>query len=98
MLEKITAGDFLPFLNKVFKIYFDPASPSALELVEVSEKGEASAAGGRQPFSLVFRGAKECRWPQGIYRIEHPDLKEMQLFLVPIGPDKKGLCYEAVFN
>jgi hypothetical protein len=98
MLETINAADFLPNLNNEFRIYFDPALPSPAELIEVSEINSSSTDGGRKSFSIVFRGAKEKVWPQGMYKIEHPRLGELQLFLVPIGPDNEGMCYEAVFN
>ncbi len=98
MLEKTTAKDFSPFLNKMFNIYFDPSSPIALELIEVSEQGITSATSGRTSFSIVFRGSKVDVWPQGMYKVEHESLEEMILFLVPIGPDNLGQCYEAVFN
>ena len=98
MLETIRATDFLPHLNNEFRIYFDPSSPSSVELIEVNEKNSSTTETGRKSFSIVFRGAKEKIWPQGMYKIEHPRLGGMQIFLVPIGPDNAGLCYEAVFN
>ena len=36
--------------------------------------------------------------PQGTYKVEHEKLGTLEIFLVPIGPDKEGLCYEAIFN
>ncbi|MHC5109346.1 MAG: DUF6916 family protein [Planctomycetota bacterium] len=36
--------------------------------------------------------------PQQIYRIEHEILGQMDSFIVPLGPDAKGMRYEAVFN
>jgi hypothetical protein len=35
---------------------------------------------------------------QQIYQVEHPTLGSFELFLVPVGPDEQGMCYEAVFN
>lgn len=98
MLEKTTAKEFSPFLNKMFNIYFDPSSPTSLELIEVSEQGITSTTSDRPPFSIVFRGSKDDVWPQGMYKVELESLEEMTLFLVPIGPDDLGQCYEAVFN
>lgn len=98
MLEKLSAADFSPLLNNKFHIYFNPSLPSTVELIEISEKKTSSAEAGRQPFSIIFRGPKDKIWPQGMYKINHQSLGEMQLFIVPIGPDDEGLCYEAVFN
>jgi len=35
---------------------------------------------------------------QGIYRIDHPVINGLDVFLVPIGKDNKGMKYEAVFS
>ncbi len=62
------------------------------ELVEVTEI--AREPGGRAPFSLVFRGGPDPPLPQRIYRVEHDELGALEIFLVPIAPDR----YEAVFT
>ncbi len=98
MLDKISAADFSPLINKKFRIYFEPSNPSIAELVEVNERNAPSESERRSPFSIVFRGSAEKIWPQGMYKIEHKSIGELELFLVPIGPDNEGLCYEAVFN
>jgi len=50
-------------------------------------------------FVVVLRepGAKQA-WPQGIYRIDLAARGPADIFVVPIGPDGTGMCYEAVFN
>ncbi len=49
-------------------------------------------------FSLLFEGPPQ-RHPQGSYRLRHDQLKEIELFLVPVGLIKRGgVQYEAVFN
>jgi hypothetical protein len=98
MLENLSAESFSKFVNRTFTIHFDPSSPSVLELIEVSRIGSSQSEAGREPFSIVFRGSPDCIWPQGIYKIDHKNFKDLHLFLVPIGPDDTGMCYEAVFN
>ena len=98
MLEKVSAANFSPLLNKKFKIYFDPSSPSIVELVEVIERKRDSEEVLRQPFSIIFSSSKDNIWPQGMYTIDHHSLGKMEIFLVPIGPNDHGMCYEAVFN
>jgi hypothetical protein len=46
----------------------------------------------------VFRGPAEVVLPQKIYPLEHEALGKLEIFLVPIGPDEAGMCYEAVFS
>ncbi|HVP29420.1 MAG TPA: hypothetical protein VMW35_09700 [Myxococcota bacterium] len=51
----------------------------------------------RQPFSLVFLSPEDRVLPQRIYRLEHAALGALEIFLVPIGRDERGVRYEAVF-
>jgi hypothetical protein len=71
-------------------------------LIEVTEFDALSPPDRQQakrtPFSLVFRCGKETPLPQGTYTVEHERMGTLEIFLVPIGPDEGGLCYEAVFN
>ena len=71
------------------------------ELISVTELGESTGTeppDGRQPFSIVFRGPGDVLLPQRIYMIEHEEIGAFDLFLVPIGPDERGLRYEAIFT
>lgn len=94
MLERLTADDFRPYLAGRFRVQ----DSLEAELIEVSDPGAAGAAGLRAPFTLVFRGPSEPVLRQGIHRLEHRDMGPLELFLVPIGPDGTGMCYEAVFG
>lgn len=51
-----------------------------------------------EPFSLVLRGPRVPALPQGTYRVVHPRLGPVELFLVPIALDAQGMRYEATFN
>lgn len=48
------------------------------------------------PFAVVLRGAFPLS--QGLHALRHPVLGELDLFLVPVGRDREGWLYEAVFN
>ena len=51
------------------------------------------------PFAVVLRERDAKRsWPQGVYRIDLDARGVADVFVVPIGPDGEGMCYEAVFN
>jgi hypothetical protein len=86
-VPSLTVESFRPHLHEEFRLESHP-----VELVEVTEIPREP--GGRAPFSVVFHGGPTPPLPQRIYRIEHPDMGTMDLFLVPIGPDR----YEAVFT
>ena len=52
----------------------------------------------RQPFSVELIADSVDDHGQQIYVLSHPLLGEQSLFTVPLGPDKKGMRYQVVFN
>jgi hypothetical protein len=52
----------------------------------------------RVPFSLLFLVDPDPGAPQQIFSMRHPDLGTFDLFLVPLGPDERGMRYEAVIS
>ena len=98
MLQDLTQTQFAGCLNERFRIYADTASFD-VELIQAEALGSHyDRSARRQPFSLVFRGPLQPVLPQRIYRLEHEGLGTLEIFLVPVGPDKDGMRYEAVFN
>lgn len=81
-------------LNTKFSL-IDAADPIELELVEVTEP---TVTASQTFFSLFFLGSPDYMLPQGTYRINHEQLGEMMVFLVPTARDNNGFRYEAVFN
>ena len=100
MLDKLQSSDFLPYLNQQFRVHLESDEALEAELIDVSELGSETTneEGRRWPFSVVFRVVSDLVLSQKIYTIEHDTMGKLALFLVPIGPDKKGMRYEAVFN
>ena len=53
----------------------------------------------RTPFTLLFHHADATRYaPQQVVTLRHAELGELELFLVPLGPDEGGMRYEAVIS
>ena len=52
----------------------------------------------QEAFSLVFMAPQDTPPEQHLYKLEHAVLGSMELFLVPIGADERGVRFEAVFN
>lgn len=50
-----------------------------------------------QPFALTFTSTTH-RLSQSTFRVAHPALGELDVFIVPLQPDARGPLYEAVFN
>ena len=107
MLDKLTIENFSKHLNNKFQIQFETGegeevaqSTFEAELVEVSQLGEKPEdEEQRQSFSVIFRGPSEpVLSKQHICKISHDEMGQLDLFLVPIGPDKTGMLYEAVFT
>lgn len=94
MLESFTVHTFTGHVGSVFRIQQDASSLLEVELISAGGMDEGSG----RPFSIVFHGPGDVLLPQRIYRMEHAEIGVFDLFLVPIGPDEKGLRYEAVFN
>jgi hypothetical protein len=71
----------------------------ALRLTEVRALGRQPNAPRAEPFALTFTGPPQPLLEQRTYRLEHPVLGPLDIFIVPVGTDESGaLCYEAVFN
>src|SRR6266849_5160998 len=94
MLEQLTCSLFSEYVGNKFRIHPGSGHPLEVELVEALPLPAHAQRGGpqrsREPFSIVFRGPRECLLPQKIYKIEHEKLGMLELFLVPIGPDQEG--------
>ena len=97
-----TYDDFADRVGDEFRVRVPEGHEVTLVLGEATE---GSAPGGtgpdgvdRQQFSLVFRCPAGHRLSQGIWELEHDDLGELALFLVPIEPDAEGARFEAVFS
>lgn len=103
MLETLTPGSFEEHVGSRFRLLLEGQEPLELELGEIARYEENPNFLARtEPFSLVFFGPLRPVLPQAIYRLEHPVMGGMEIFLVPIGPDprgkRSGMRYEAAFN
>jgi len=98
-LSTITIKDFQTSLEQTFLVTLENTDYLKLELTEVKAISRFDPkTDTRQSFSLLFRGPFEPILPQQSYQIKNEQLGELLLFLVPIGPDKIGMLYDATFN
>ena len=97
-LETLTNDQFAPLVNQWFELReLDATLP--LELITAEPLGGQARFGHhRQPFHLIFRGPPAPLLPQRIYALNHAAVGLLDIFLVPIGPDDRGQCYEAIFS
>ncbi len=95
MLETFTLDTFAPRLNSKFLFKYEPDGEVEMELIEAEDVG----SNPRQiQFSIVFRGPLNPFLQQAMYPVEHEELGEFKLFIVPIKQDQEHYYYEAVFN
>ena len=103
-LETLTVHVFQPRVGETFRVRVRPDNELEAELIEARALGggparaAAGASSRRVPFSLSFRTSLTTPLPQSIYEVAHDELGSYEIFLVPVGPDGKGMVYEAIFT
>ena len=100
MLDTLDESTFKSRLQETFVVEAGDAELE-MQLTEVSAFSEKSQMPDRRrPFSVVFLATGGEVLRQGIYKVRNPSLGEIEIFLVPLGPDveKKGIRHEAVFT
>jgi len=99
-MEAITLSleDFIQYLNKSLKLCFNTAVTMDAKIIEIEKLPKLSEF-SNQPFSVLFRTEQFNEYyTQATYLLQHPIKGEVPIFLVPIGPDKEGMKYQAIFN
>jgi len=96
-LENLTLDVFASRVGERFRIRTQPGNELEAELIEARALGK-EASGRRAPFTLSFRTSQLAALPQRIYEIIHDEMGSHDVFLVPVGPDGKGMVYEAIFT
>ena len=72
------------------------------ELIEVTDHTGAlqnkNSSACTDCFSILFRIRSDQPLEQNTYTFLHQNIGTFPLFIVPVGIDKKGRLYEAIFN
>jgi hypothetical protein len=96
MPPTLTEKDFSQHLNSKFHLKLTDGVVE-LQLVEVTTYlARPTDQSGMERFSIFFDGPGLL--PQGLYQLEHEQMGELDLFLVPVSDDQRSYRYEAVFN
>jgi hypothetical protein len=83
-LDQLTLASFFPLLGTRFRVRYGDASEIELELTEATQLPPARPQNPDRPS------------PQN--EIEHDQIGQFCLFLVPIGRNQQGFQYQAIFN
>jgi hypothetical protein len=99
-LRTVRLADFARWVGTEFRVADEPNLGVVLELVAAEPVPSRASAPRQEPFSLIFRGPEDRRLDQRIQALEHDELGQLGLFLVPIGPGAncRGLNYQSIFN
>ena len=95
MPNELSAKVFSQHIGSVFSVPAALPEALVLELCDVTENNMSPAL---EQFSLLFRGPVSPVMQQCTAKLEHEKLGSLELFLVPLGPDEKGMRYQAVFS
>ena len=99
MAAILSANEFSKHVNTDFRATLGADTQTDLELVEVkvyTSKHEEQS--GMERFSIYFTGPADPLLPQKLYAIQHDEMGEFEMFLVPLSRNEEGSRYEAVFN
>ncbi len=96
MSQPLTIETFKPLLNEEFVLETPPTTFVLSEVKAMSENEDEASR--KVSFALLFLTTKEANLPQGTYILNNAKLGTVEIFMVPIGPNKEGMRYEAIFN
>jgi hypothetical protein len=98
VLESATSETFAPHVGTTFEARTRPGETLTLVLTACDEDPATTAPGAtRTAFSLVFHDADPSRYaPQQTFLMRHEELGQFALFMVPLGPDERGMRYQAL--
>jgi uncharacterized protein DUF6916 len=90
---------FAALRGGTFVVRLPGGAAQDLELVDVRDLGRRQTPHGEMSnYGLTFLGRMRAPLAQATYRLEHPTLGVLDVFLVPSGQDGDGVRYEAIFN
>ena len=89
---------FACHINETFEVGVGEAAVE-MTLMQATKGAPREWEGLRkEPFSLLFKCAKPVIFPQRIYAFKNASFGKMDIFIVPVGREKDGIVYQAVFN
>jgi len=98
MLEKLSRNDFEDLTGQAFQVRHEHMPGAEARLVQVQPLSDQPGPAGRTPFSLLFACDDDAEPVQAMFHLEHERLGGLDVFLVPVGRDERGLLLEAVFT
>ncbi|MGN6572170.1 MAG: DUF6916 family protein [Pseudolabrys sp.] len=94
-------GTFEGFAGHLHGIFSVGVGQGSVEMTLVqATKGKPRDWDGlrKEPFALIFKCGHPVVLPQRTYLFERPGFGKMDIFIVPVGRERDGVIYQAVFN
>ena len=89
---------FAGHVREIFAVSMGETSLD-MTLMEARRRPPRVVAGIRaEPFTLYFKCASPIVLPQKIYSFKNAGTGSVDIFIVPVGRERDGIVYEAVFN
>lgn len=98
MPDRLDLASFQPLVGQTFGVDITGESSLQLTLTEANLGPWQPPEGSPSAFELIFQGPTDPSLPQATYRLTHPELDPLDIFIVPIGKSGKVTTYQAVFN
>lgn len=95
MFAEIKPNMLAEHVGTEFEVLGDPSRIFPLTLSNIVEHVKTEH---QEAFSLFFHGPLDPFLPQGIHKLKHNKLGDLEIFLVPVARDQDGFQYEAAFN
>ena len=93
-----TVDDFSGLVGKRFSMRTEDGITSQIKLIETnSPKSRRAPRFRREHFSIVFDVPDNIKLAHGLYRVSHPQIGTMDLFMVPVDLPEKHNRLEAIF-
>ena len=98
-MQTLSYEAFAGHLRETFSLSVGEATMD-ITLVQAERKRPRVVAAGirADPFNLYFKSQSQVILPQMLYPMSNAGMGKLNIFIVPIGRDKDGVLYEAVFN
>jgi hypothetical protein len=99
MTARLSRQLFIDHMGSVFTVLAEGDLAIQLTLVEVNDLGTREVGGATiESYALLFEGPYEPLLNQSTFQFVHPEMGELVIFIVPIGPRGGAMGYEAVFS
>lgn len=86
---------FQASVNSAYRVTAQDSTVVELELIELRDGPPSERF---EQFALTFLAPGNVAPQQALLRLEHDELGTMDVLLVPVGRDEKGIYFEAVFS